>query len=284
MKLLLPMILLSNVACIPFVDRVMVPAGSVGVKVNLYGESKGVSEEVLPVGKYWIGMNEELYIFPVSLVNYVWSNSVEEGKPIDESIGFQTKEGLSVGVNVGITFSIIPEKAATVFQKYRKGITEITDIYIRNIVRDAFVNNASTMGVEDIYGSGKKLFVENVTKEVKAAVLPIGINVEKVYLVGEFRLPPAIVETINAKLQATQNALKIENEVRTSRAEAEKAIVTAEASAKVVLLAAEGQAKANRLLSESLTPSYIEYIKIQKWNGALSQVSGSNTPIINLGK
>lgn len=32
---------------------------------------------------------------------------------------------------------------------------EITDVYLRNMVRDAFVTVASTRAVEDVYGSGK---------------------------------------------------------------------------------------------------------------------------------
>ena len=35
-----------------------VPAGNVGIKVNLLGGDKGVDSEVLGVGRYWIGWNE----------------------------------------------------------------------------------------------------------------------------------------------------------------------------------------------------------------------------------
>lgn len=41
-----------------------VEAGYVGVRVNLLGGNKGVDSEVLGVGRYWIGWNQELYLFP----------------------------------------------------------------------------------------------------------------------------------------------------------------------------------------------------------------------------
>ena len=87
-----------------------VPAGYVGVKVNLYGTSKGVQAEELAVGRYWIGMNEELYTFPTFTQNYVWTRSSTEGSPNDESISFQTNEGVVVNTDVGISYHINSKK------------------------------------------------------------------------------------------------------------------------------------------------------------------------------
>ena len=41
-----------------------VPAGYVGVKVNLYGSDKGVQNEELGVGRYLLTWNEQCYLFP----------------------------------------------------------------------------------------------------------------------------------------------------------------------------------------------------------------------------
>ncbi|MDF5992132.1 hypothetical protein P4119_23500 [Pseudomonas aeruginosa] len=41
-----------------------VPAGNVGVIVNLYGSEKGVETREVGTGRYWVGVNEELYLFP----------------------------------------------------------------------------------------------------------------------------------------------------------------------------------------------------------------------------
>lgn len=45
---------------------------------------------------------------------------------------------------------------------------------------------------------------------------------------------------------------------------------------------AEAEAEANKEIAASLTPELIEKIKYEKWNGALSKVQGSSTPIISV--
>ena len=68
----------KKIACIALVGVSLaacstVPAGHVGVKVYLLGGSKGVDSEELGVGRYWIGWNEQLYIFPTYMQNYTWT-------------------------------------------------------------------------------------------------------------------------------------------------------------------------------------------------------------------
>ncbi|TON43446.1 transposase, partial [Vibrio parahaemolyticus] len=70
------------------------------------GGDKGVQAEEVGVGRYWVGVNEELYSFPTFSQNYVWTASETEGSENDESISFQTIEGLAVNADVGITYRI----------------------------------------------------------------------------------------------------------------------------------------------------------------------------------
>lgn len=272
----------SLVAC----DRV--PAGYRGVIVNLYGNDKGVSEESVGVGRYYMGWNREMFLFPTFLQNYSWNK--------EQSITMQTSEGLSIKTSAGITYKIAPESVVKVFQKYRLGIDEITNTFLHNQVRDAMNEVASTMTVEAIYGSGKEKFISQVNMIVKKEAAENGIEVDKIYLVGSFELPPNVVESINTKIQATQNAMRVENEVATTRAEAQKTIVNAkaaaqrrvieaEANAKQITLNAESQAKANKILADSLTPEFVQYQAILKWDGQLPTTSAGNAlPFINIGE
>ncbi|HGW5898116.1 TPA: SPFH domain-containing protein, partial [Pseudomonas aeruginosa] len=91
-----------------------VPAGNVGVIVNLYGSEKGVETREVGTGRYWVGVNEELYLFPTFTQTETWGG--------EEAISFQTVEGMKVGGAVGITYSVSPDKVTTLFQKYRAGI------------------------------------------------------------------------------------------------------------------------------------------------------------------
>lgn len=114
---------------------VTVPAGNVGIKVNLLGSDKGVDDEQKSVGRYMRGMNESWFIFPTFTQNYVWTKNPTEGSENDESITFQTKKGMSASADVGISYHIKAYSVFKVFQKYRKGVDEITDIFLRNMVR-----------------------------------------------------------------------------------------------------------------------------------------------------
>lgn len=260
-----------------------VPAGHVGVKVYLLGGAKGVDSEELPVGRYWIGMNEQLYIFPTYMQNYVWTKDPREGSAQDESISFQTVEGMSANADVGISYSLDPTKINKIFQTYRRGVDEITDTFLRNMVRDALVKEASSKPIEYIYGAGKADLMTAVQTDVQKQVAGIGIKIDKIYWIGEIRLPQTVIDSINAKNAATQMAQQRQNEVAQARAEAEKKVAEAKGEADSILLKAKAQAEANRELSASITGDLVQYRALEKWDGVLPRMTGSSAvPFINV--
>lgn len=253
-----------------------VPAGHVGVKVHLLGGEKGVDTEELGVGRYWMGWNEELFLFPTFTQNHTWTDK--------ERLTFQTVEGLAVSADVGISYHVNPAKVTSVFQKYRKGIDEITDIYLRNMVRDALVKRASALGIESVYGAGKASLIEQVQADVAGQTGDIGITIEKIYWVGELGLPETVVGSINAKIQATQMAAQRQNEVAQARAEAEKAVAAAKGEAEARLTLATAEADAIRIKGDALrqNPGVVSLSAIEKWDGKLPVYSGDATPFIQI--
>ena len=277
-------LLLACCSCMMACSKV--PAGNVGVKVYLLGGSKGVDSEVLGVGRYWIGWNEELYLFPTFQQTKAWTRESTKGSRDDQSFTFQTREGLSVNSDVSISYTIDPSKISILFQRYRKGVDEITDIYLRNLVRDALVQCSCTRTVESIYGEGKNELIAEVRQKVADKMAPVGISIDMLAFIGDLRLPDTVIESINAKITATQRAQQRENELREAKAQADKQVAKAEGDAKsakalaegeaeAVRIRAEAQAEANAKLAKSLTPELVEYEKIRKWNGELPQVSGA---------
>lgn len=261
-----------------------VPVGHVGVKAHLLGGSKGVDSEELKPGRYWIGINEELYLFPTFTQTYVWTKDCDKRDCTDESLTFQSLEGMDVNADVGITFSANPIKVTTLFEKYRKGIDEITDLYLRNMVKDAFVAEAGRMPIESVYKSKEKLLLD-VQARITRQVEPIGINVEKLYWAGGFRLPQQVTASINASIQATQEAIKIQNQVAQAKAEADKKIETARGTAQSVILIANAQADAIRIKGNALreNPATIELSAIEKWDGKLPVTqAGGAVPFIQV--
>ena len=263
-----------------------VPSGYVGVKVNLLGSEKGVDVQELGTGRYWIGLNEQLFTFPTFQQNQVWTRDKNEGSQNDDSVTFNTSEGLSVNTDIGLTYSIDPKKVSTIFQKYRKGIGEITSIYMRSMVRDALVTEASSRTMVDIYGKGKSEFISAVQQRVLTQTAELGIIVEKIYLIGELRLPPSVTASINAKIEATQKTSQRENEVAQSKAEADKKLAEAVGIASSQLAIAKANSEAINLEGDALrnNPLVLELRKIEKWNGSVPQVVGSSTPFISLSK
>lgn len=276
-KVIISSICLLTICLSCLVGCSKVPAGHVGVKVYLLGGAKGVDNEVLGVGRYWIGWNEELFLFPTFQQTKAWTKSTIKDSPEDQSFIFQTKEGLSVGADVSISYTIRADKVATLFQRYRKGVDEITDVYLRNLVRDALVLASSTRTVEAIYGEGKSDLIEEVKRIVSQKIEPIGIDIDMISFIGDLRLPKNVVESINAKIAATQKAQQRENELREAEAQANKRIAEARGIAESTKIQAQAQAEANKEIAKSLTPELVEYLKAQKWDGKLPQVSGNGS-------
>lgn len=281
-NVLLVLLCLTSAACSK------VPAGHVGIKFYLLGNEKGVDTEELGPGRYWMGINEDLYLFPTFTQNYTWmkpSADRDRKDDPDESITFQTDQGLSVNADVGISYAVDPAKVTTLFQKYRKGIDEITDVYLRNMVRDALVTESSTRPIEMVYGSGKTELLAAVEQRVRAQVEPLGIDIERLYWAGEFRLPQTVTNAIDAKIKATQFAQQRANEVAAARAEADKAIEEARGVAESTLLKAKAEAEAIRIKGEALreNPRLVELSAVEKWNGLLPQFVGTGTmPLVSL--
>lgn len=249
-----------------------VPAGHVGVKVYLLGSSKGVDHEILGVGRYYIGYNEQLFLFPTFQQNYVWSASPNEGKKHDESIEFGARGGVDVHANIGISFHVAPDHVAEVFQKYREGVDEIRDIPLRNSVRNSFQKRASSYEIEQLYGDAKAKLLNDVEVDVQKEFGPLGIVIDSLSLVGNFKLPDNVTAALNAKIEAQQRAQQRENEVAEAKAQAEKDVAEA-----------TGTAKANQIKMQSLNATLLQWEAIKKWDGKLPQVSGAATPFINLG-
>lgn len=268
-----------------------VEAGYVGVKVNLLGSSKGVDSQVLGVGRYFLTWNEELYKFPTFQQTVAWS------KPRDPNAGafqFQSKEGLSLSADISMSYTVDASKVSELFQKYRKGIEEITQVYLYNLVRDTLVQAASTRTAEQLYGEGKNEFIAEVVESVRSKMRPVGINIDYIAVIGNVWLPTQVKQAIDAKVQAGQLAAQRATEIATAKAEAEKAVAAAEGEARsrkaiadakayAIITEAEAQRKANEMLSKSITEALIEYNKAQRWDGKMPQVVGSGGTLLQLG-
>jgi hypothetical protein len=116
-----------------------------------------------------------------------------------------------------------------------------------------------------VYGSGKTDLLAAVEKRVRTQVEWVGINIERLYWAGEFRLPLTVRDAIDAKIKATQFAQQRAKEVAAAKAEADKAIEEARGVAESTLLQAKAEAAAIRIKGDALreNPRLVELSAIE---------------------
>lgn len=252
-----------------------IQAGYVGVRVNLYAD-KGVNNEVVGTGRYIVGINEKLYAFP----------TFNQLRSYDEQFSFQTSDAMDVFANVGVEYNIDPAKAALIFETYRKGIEEITEVNLRQYISDALIKHASGMDINALTQGGKTTLLDSVTKELRSKLDPVGIRIIKLSWTGDLNYPQQVKDSINAKIEATQRALLRENEVAQSKAEAEKLRVAAQGEADARLTRARAEAEAIAIKAKALrdNPDVLKLNAIEKWDGKLPVYSagGAPTPFLPL--
>ncbi|GAC1584328.1 MAG: prohibitin family protein [Polyangiales bacterium] len=264
-----------------------VDAGHVGVRVKLAGTSRGVQDS--PTVQGWVFFNpltEQIVQFPTAVLNVVWTQSPHEGSTNDESITFSSKEGASINADIGIGFHIDPAQAPKLYARFRQPDMRIlANTFIRNAVRDAFNETASSIEVKEIYGSGKNQLLFDVQKRVKDGLAPEGIMLDQLTINGALRLPENVVQGINKGLEATQMAIQAENRVRQIRAEAEQQITSATGAAEAarqraigeanaILIKARADAQANEIIRLSTSPAVLAYRQLERWDGHLPVFSG----------
>ncbi len=267
---------------VSFVVRVTrIEAGHVGVEINLAGSQRGASEILVRTG--WVvysPLSTQIIEFPTYVQTVKWTKDVTEGHPLNEEMGFNSKEGMEIFVDVSMSYAIDPLHVPDFYVKYRLSDLDLfTHGILRDIVRNSLNEVASTYNVEDIYGDHKAEFLRKVQAMIDQKVMAVGVGVQQFGFIGAPRVPAVIATAITAKAQAIQQAERARNELATTQAEAAKKIAEAEGDAKSLVTRAQGEADANRIRQNSLTPQLLELRRIEnnrtlieKWNGQLPTV------------
>lgn len=237
-----------------------------------YGSEKGVQSKPVGPGTYYSGFGQDYYDFPTFQVNWSFTADETEGSPSNEEFTFQTKEGMECSVDLGLAMHFDFDKLPQMYTTYRKGVDEIRGTVVRNAIRDALNRVAGNMPVESVYGNGKGLLIDTVSKIVKAQLAPNGIVVDRLSLIGSVRIPQSIKNALNSKVQMTQDAQKAQNEVVKAEAEAKIKVAKAQGDAEAMLTNARAEAEANKLKNSTLTPLLVQMRWIEAWEAGGSTV------------
>ena len=240
-----------------------VEPGNVGIRVN--NIAGGVSPHSLGVGWYLAPPGTHIYEYPVFTRTYTWTSSTTEQSPIDESFTFQDKNGLSLKADVAVSYHVDPVRASILFQRYRTDMDQIIAGPLRNAIRNAIVERAAQLGVEQIYGDHKAELIATAQKRVQAFFAPVGLQVEQIFWAGNIGVPQKVLEQINAKIANEQAALAAQANVATAKANAEARVAKAQGDAQAIQV----EAQAIRT-----NPEIVKMRAVEKWDGKLPTYNG----------
>ena len=125
---------------------------------------------------------------------------------------------------------------------------------------------------------------QDIEAEIGARLADFNITTE-IVSITDFQFSMLFAQAIEAKVEAEQRALQAENDLRRIEVEARQFEAQAVGKAQANIAEAEGEAKAIDIINEALAnnPFYLEWLKIQQWDGILPLVVGEGgTPFIQI--
>ena len=259
-----------------------------GIKVDLAGSQRGVED--LPIRTGWVFYNpagSKVVEYPTFVQTAKWTHDLNEGRPINEELSFNTLQGLTVYGDISLSYHLDPAKVPAFYVKFRSDdIDQFTHGFLRNVARDSMNRVAANYTVEEIMGEKKPEMEQRSREELQSEVKDIGVVIEQFGFIGSPRPPESVVAAINAAQQAKYIAQQKQNELLQSQADAAKQVAAAEGQAKSQIAIAQGEAESNRLRAASISPQIIEWQKlavtdrwIARWNGSMPQVeAGGQMP------
>jgi regulator of protease activity HflC (stomatin/prohibitin superfamily) len=236
-----------------------IDAGHVGVKVNLYGDNKGVDDVVAVTGMvFYNPFTTKVYEFPTFIQHkeYVGENSFV----------VNSKDGSEFQVSPIMNYSVQREKVPAIFSKYRRPLEDIEEGFLKTAVYDAFRLATNVYTADELISNRQKFEVE-VRRLLDEQLLKEGFVINQ--FTSNLVYPETFKQSIEAKNNAVQAALRAENEVKTAEAQAKIKVATAEGNAQALLTQAKAEAEANRLKQATLTPLLIQMEYVNKWDGKL---------------
>ncbi|MER3499664.1 MAG: band 7 protein [Chitinophagaceae bacterium] len=252
---------------------VQIDAGQIGVK-KLFGK---VQPEVLESGLHFINPLYEIEKLDVKTQNYTMSGVHDEGeKSGDDAIRVLTADGLEVTIDLTVLYRVIPSEAPRL-------VKEIGSDYeykiVRPISRTRIRDNAVYYDAVSLYSTKRDEFQNRIFTGIEVDFKKRGLLLENL-LVRNITLPATVKGTIEQKIQAEQEAQKMQFVLAKERQEAERKRVEA-----------QGIADYQRIISESLTDRQLQYEQIKAYkelaqspNSKIIVMSKGNTPIILDGK
>lgn len=238
--------LLLIISVITFSNCAVIRPGEVGVKQRL----GRLSDKVHVQGSV-------LYNPFVSRVIKV---SVQTNN-LELALNLPSKEGLSINSQISILYKLSQDQVPTII----RNIGLRYETIIANVFRSASADVCAKYFAKDLH-SGLRSEIE---KEIKVKMMETlnlqGIQIDAV-LMKSIQLPPGLSTSIEQKLQAEQDVMRMEFTLKQAKLEADRKIIEA-----------KGTSDAQKIISEGLTN---EIIMIRSIEAFMELAKSPNTKVI----
>lgn len=245
-------------SCIKQID-----AGEIGVKV-LFGS---IQKDVMLSGLHFINPLLDVKNLDVKTQNYTMSGVHDEGdKAGDDAIKVLTSDGLEVTIDLTVLFRVVSIDAPRLLGETG---ADYRDKIVRPITRTKIRDNAVYYQAVDLFGSKRDEFQQRIYKTIEDDFKKRGLMLEQL-LVRNITLPNSVKASIESKINAEQDAKKMEFVLQKEKQEAERKRVEA-----------QGIADYQKIINTGLTSQQLQYEQIK----AMQALSLSpNAKVIVMGK
>lgn len=242
---------------------VQIDAGQVGVQ-KLFGK---VQTRILQSGLNFVNPLVEVIKMDVKTQNYTMSGVHDEGnKASDDAIRVLTADGLEVTIDLSVLYRVIPTDAPKLISETG---ANYEDKIVRPLTRTRIRDNAVYYEAIALYSTKRDEFQLRIFKNIEDDFKKRGLFLENL-LVRNITLPASVKATIEQKINAEQDAQKMQFVLQKEKQEAERKRVEA-----------QGIADYQRIISESLTDRQLQYESIK---ANLEIAKSQNAKIIIMGK
>jgi regulator of protease activity HflC (stomatin/prohibitin superfamily) len=242
---------------------VQIDAGYIGVKV-LFGS---VQDDVLGSGLHFVNPLLDIKTVDVKTQNYTMSGIHDEGDKLgDDAIKVLASDGLEVTIDLTVLYRVVSTDAPRLLKE--TGL-DYKDKIVRPITRTKIRDNAVYYQAVDLFSTKRDEFQQRIYKSIEDDFKKRGLMLEQL-LVRNITLPNSVKASIESKINAEQDAKKMEFVLQKERQEAERKRVEA-----------QGIADYQRIINTGLTDQQLQYEQIKAMKEiALSQ----NAKIVIMGK
>lgn len=242
---------------------VQIDAGQVGVQ-KLFGK---VQSRTLQSGLNFINPLVEVVKMDIKTLNYTMSGMHDEGNArSDDAIRVLTADGLEVTIDLSVLYRVIPAEAPRLIAETGENYE---DKIVRPLTRTRIRDNAVYYDAIALYSTKRDEFQLRIFKTIEDDFRKRGLFLENL-LVRNITLPASVKATIEQKINAEQDAQKMQFVLQKEKQEAERKRVEA-----------QGIADYQRIISESLTDRQLQYESIK---AQLELSKSQNAKIIIMGK